>query len=79
VTHQGSPKPPSDDLLSAGSLVIASGAASSDEGPRRAASHCHWCGCRCPDLVRQGFLRRRFRRPGLLRHDRTGSEHGDSA
>jgi hypothetical protein len=79
VTHHGSPAPSSDDLLSPGSLAIASGAASSDDRPRRVASHCHWCDRRCPDLVRNGFLRRRFRRRGLLRHDRTGPEHGDAA
>ena len=77
VTHQGSPAPSSDDFLSLGSLTIASGAASSDDRPRRAASHCHWCGRRLPDLVRHGFLGRRFRRRGLLRRDRTGPEHGD--
>ena len=48
VTHQGSPPPPSDDFLSPGSLAIASDAASSDDRPRRAASHCHWCGRRLP-------------------------------
>ncbi len=77
VTHQGSPQPPSDGVLSPGSLAMASDAVSSDERLQRTGLRCHWCGRRCPDLVRHGFLRRRFRRRGLLRRDRTGPEHGD--
>jgi hypothetical protein len=79
VTHQGSPPPPTDDLLPSGSPMIAGDAASSDDSPRGPALHCHWCGRRCPGLVRQGFLRRRVRRRGPLRHDRTGPKHGDAA
>ena len=33
-------------------------------------------GRRCPEFVRREFLRRRLGRRGLIRHDRTGSEHG---
>ena len=51
VTHQGSPPSPPDDLLPPGSLAIASGATASGERPGRSASHCHWCGRRCPDLL----------------------------
>ena len=78
VTHHGSPPSPSDDLLPTGSLAIASGAAALDEPARRPGLHCHWCGRRCPDLVRQGFLRRRGHRRGVPRHDRTGHSHGDT-
>jgi len=45
---------------------------------QRAALRCHWCGRPCPDVVRQGFLRRRWRRRGLLRPDRRGPRHGDA-
>jgi hypothetical protein len=79
VTHHGSLPPPTDDLLPSGSPVIASDAASSDDRPRGPALHCHWCGRRCPGLVRQGFLRRRVRRRSPLRQDRTGPKHGDAA
>jgi len=76
VTHQGSPPPPPDDFLSPGSPTIASDATTSDVEPRRPVSRCHWCGRRCPDLVRQGFLRRRTGRR-VPRHKRTGRDHGD--
>ena len=79
VTHQGSPQPPTDDLLSRGSPAMASDAVSSDERLQRVGSHCHWCGRRCPDLVRHGFLRRRLRRPRPPRHLRAGPDHGDCA
>lgn len=79
VTHQGSPQPPSDDLVSRGSLAMASGAVFSDERLRRTGTHCHWCGRRCPDRVRHGFLRRRLRRPGPPRRERAGPDHGDCA
>jgi hypothetical protein len=72
VTHQGSPRPSPDDPLPPGSLAIASEATASGERPRRSGPHCHWCGRRCPDLVRQGFLRRRGRR-SLPRHDPNGN------
>ena len=78
VTHHGSPAPSPDDCLPPGSRAIASGATTSDERLRRPASHCDWCGRRCPDLIRQGFSRRRGRRRGQHRHDRTGRGHGDT-
>jgi hypothetical protein len=79
VTHQGSLQPPPDDLLPSGSLVIASDAVPSDATPQGPDLHCHWCGRPCPGLVRQGFLRRRVRRRGSLRHDRKGPQHGDTS
>jgi hypothetical protein len=66
VTHHGSPPPLPDDVLAPGSPVSASDAAASEDRPRRAITHCHWCGRRCPQLVRQGFLRRRGHRRGRL-------------
>jgi hypothetical protein len=47
VTHHGSPELPRDDLLAPGSPTIAGDAATPEERPRRAASHCRWCGRRC--------------------------------
>lgn len=73
VTHQGSlPRPP-DDLLSA-DLAAASEAASIGDFSERPAWRCRWCGCRCPDFVRQDFLRRRGSRPAARR----GPEHDHS-
>jgi hypothetical protein len=77
VTHHGSPKPPTDDLLPPGSPEHAGDPAFPEDWPRRAALHCHWCGRRCADLVRQGFLRRRIRR--RRRRDQRGSEYGHTA
>jgi hypothetical protein len=65
-------------LLLCGSPTIASGAAASNDRTGPLASHCHWCGRRCPDLVRQGFMRRRGRRQGVPRLNRTGRGHGDT-
>jgi hypothetical protein len=79
VTHHGSPGPPRDDLLTSGSPTIAGDAANPEERPRRTASHCHWCGGRCPAFVRREFLRRRLGRRDPMRHDRTGPEHGHAA
>ena len=79
VTHHGSPPSPPDDLVPPGSLMIASGVTNSGERLRRPASHCHWCGRRCPDLVRQGFLRRRGHRRDQRRQDQMGRGHGDTA
>ena len=79
VTHQGSPRSRSGDCLPPGSRKVASGARTSSKRPRRRASHCHWCGRRCPDLVRQEFLRRRGRLRDQPRHDRTGRGHGDTS
>lgn len=77
VTHQGSLPPPPDDFLESGSPTIASDATTSVVEPQRPVSRCHWCGRRCSDLVRQGFLRRRTGRRGAPRHFRTGRDHGD--
>jgi hypothetical protein len=65
VTHHGSPPPPPGDVLAPDSPVSASDAATYEDRPQRSTTHCHWCGRRCPQLVRQGFLRRRGHR-----HDR---------
>jgi hypothetical protein len=62
VTHQGSPRPPADGQVPLGSTLNANDAADADHRPPRPAAHCHWCGRRCLDLVRQQFLRRRARR-----------------
>ena len=62
VTHHGSPQPPADDLLPPGAPAGARDAASPGDRRRPAVPHCHWCGRRCPDFLRQGFLRRRIRR-----------------
>ncbi len=78
VTHHGSPEPPGDDLLALGSPTIAGDAAIPEERPG-AASHCHWCGRRCPAFVRREFLRRRLGRRDLMLYDRTGPEHGHAA
>jgi hypothetical protein len=77
VTHHGSPPSPPDDLLSSGSPAIASDASAFVGRARRPYSRCDWCGRRCPDLVRQGFLRRRGGR-WAPRHDRMGRGHGDA-
>ena len=77
VTHHGSPQPPTDDLLPPSSPEGASDPASPGDRPGRAISRCHWCGRRCADLVRQGFLRRRIRR--RRRRDRRGSEYGHTS
>lgn len=78
VTHHGSPPSPPDDLLSSGSPAIASDASAFVDRARRPLSRCDWCGRRCPDLVRQGFLRRRSGRRRVPRHDRMGRGHGDA-
>jgi len=78
VTHQGSPPSPLDDLVPSGPLAIAGGARVSDDRSRRLASHCHWCGRRCPELVRQVLLRRRGGRRCVPRPDWMGGGHGDT-
>jgi hypothetical protein len=79
VTHHGSPLCPLDDLLASGSPAFTSDAKARTDRLSPSASHCHWCGRRCLDLVRQVFLRRRLRRRGIVRHDRTGHGHGDTS
>jgi hypothetical protein len=66
VTHHGSPPLRPGDLLAPGSPVSASDVAIPEDRPRRTIMHCHWCGRRCPQLVRQGFLRRRGHRRDRL-------------
>jgi hypothetical protein len=65
VTHHGSPSAPANDLLSAASVTAASDAVAAGGEPRHTIGRCHWCGCRCPPLIRQGFLRRRGVRRGI--------------
>ncbi len=77
VTHHGSPHPPADDELPPGAPAGGGDAASCGDRCRQASSRCHWCGRRCPDFVRQGFLRRRIRRRCHPQRDRKGRKHGD--
>jgi hypothetical protein len=79
VTHHGSPPPGADDLLPPGSPEDASDAAAPADRSGQTALHCHWCGRRCPDFVRQGFLRRRTLRRRQQPRDQRGSKHGDVA
>lgn len=79
VTHHGSPHLPTDGLLASSSPMSASDAKASTDRPSPSASHCHWCGRRYLALIRQGFLRRRARRGGVVQNDRTGRDHGDTA
>ena len=58
VTHQGSPPPLPDDLLSP-DLAAANNTPFPDSFPRPTAWRCGWCDRHCPDFVRQDFLRRR--------------------
>jgi len=71
VTHHGSPPQPPDGLLSL-DPAAANKPPSPGGFPRRPAWHCHWCGGRCPDFVRQDFLRRRR---GSRTVARRGPEH----
>ena len=70
VTHQGSPSAPPDDLLSP-DLAAAKGPSSTGDFPKLPPCR-HWCGRRCPDFVRQDFLRRRWFRTAA-----EGPEHDD--
>lgn len=76
VTHQGSPPQPPDDLVSPGSAVTASEPSLSPDA-RRWAWHCHWCGCRCSQFVRQGFLRRRRVPRNVSQPHRGRPDHDD--
>lgn len=58
VTHQGSPPAPPDALLSSAPEPVSEPPPAANL-PRRPPWRCHWCQCRCPDFVRQDFLRRR--------------------
>ena len=62
VTHQGSPSPPTGDLLPAVAMAIPCDDASAATPARPAMPHCHWCGCPCLPQLRQRFLGRRDRR-----------------
>jgi len=60
VTHEGSPPPPSGDLLPSTSTVTAKEPGPSDTIPwQTTLQRCHWCGRHCSPFVRQGFLPRR--------------------
>ena len=72
VTHQGSPAPPTDDLLPAGPAEAVSGPRVQSDAPGVSAWHCHWCNRRCRQFVRQDFIRRRPAR-SIGQHDRRGS------
>ena len=76
VTHQGSPRPPPDDLVLPGSAVTASEPSPSPDA-RRWAWHCHWCGRRCSQFVRQGFLRRRRVPRNVSQPHRGRPDHDD--
>ena len=65
VTHQGSLPPPDDLVLveaavAAGHRPVTAMPATVERfrGPGAPVSCCHWCGRRCPPLVRIDFLRR---------------------
>jgi hypothetical protein len=66
VTHHSSPLAPADDLLSTATVTATSDAVSAGNERRQTAWRCHWCGCRCPPLIRQGFLRCRGPRRGMV-------------
>jgi hypothetical protein len=57
VTHQGSPRDPSDGLLPKDPAGTMTARSSTDRALLR-RWHCHRCGRRCLSLVRRGFLRR---------------------
>ncbi len=74
VTHQGSMPPAPCDLLASNSGL--------DQEPALAgppatppAWHCHFCGVRCPELVRQTFLHS-SRVPSTHRPERRGTYFG---
>jgi hypothetical protein len=75
VTHQGSLLQLRDDVVPPDSAVTAS-ESHSPSVPSRPAWHCHWCGCRCSEFVRQGFLRCRRVPRTITRHDRKGPHCG---
>lgn len=71
VTHQGSPERVPDDLLAGNSTLSVTQPPSPSIAPRW---QCQFCGCRCSEFVRSGFLRR-GRVHELIAHDRTGAPH----
>jgi hypothetical protein len=65
VTHQGSPRQPTDDVMpkcAAVEVSSSSGSVSTPQTPRssplQAPWHCCWCGRPCAPFVRRDFLRR---------------------
>lgn len=58
VTHHRSPAPPCDVLLISVPAVAVAALAPASSTPA-SAWHCRFCGCRCSDLVRTGFLKGR--------------------
>lgn len=57
VTHQGSPAAAVRDQLAAGLAMTANDAASRSDQPGDREWRCDWCHCRCPQMLRLGFLR----------------------
>ena len=73
VTHQGSMPPAQNGLLASNPEVVAT-----SPTPRTTpAGHCHFCGVRCPDFVRRGFLHSRRVLP-TVHPDRRGASRGHS-
>ena len=75
VTHHGSPASPPDDLLSSGSLAIASDASAFVDRPRRRFSRCDWCGGAARISSVKGSC---GGRQWVPRHDRMGRGHDDA-
>jgi hypothetical protein len=71
VTHQGSPRPPADDLVAVGAMLTSRDDAFPAKPPRQTMTHCHWCDRPCLSPLRPGFLRRRAHRRGRVDHTRT--------
>lgn len=76
VTHQGSLPAALDALLSSAPEPVSEPPPAANP-PRRPPWRCHWCQRRCPDFVRQDFLRRRHR-PQTGRRSRRGVERDHS-
>ena len=80
VTHHGSPAPACGDLVAPAAMTATRAAVAPADQARLPGPHCHWCGRSCLPLLRQGFLRRRRRHRGRLRHHPRGpARHGDAA
>jgi hypothetical protein len=65
VTHQGSPRQPTDDVMPKCAAVEVSASSGSVSTPQTTRSfplqapwHCCWCGRPCAPFVRRDFLRR---------------------
>lgn len=70
VTHHRSPAPPCDVLLISVPAIASAAPAPASSRPTM-ASHCRFCGCRCSDLVRTGFLEGRETRHDAGRRAKT--------